>query len=127
MFTLFKIWLKATPLGFLTKIPLKAWLALFCVLAVVGGLLWFRHTVYQDCQKDEQAAQNQAKAEALEKELSELKQYQAFLLQKQAKNQTTINSLKRDLYNAQDKDGDVAPVLRNGLERLRLARERMDE
>lgn len=111
--------------GFFTGLPPKTWLAILAVLSVLGAFFWFKHSIYVECQSDEQAKQNQAEIAALEQKLADLKQYQEFLLDKQSKNQKTIEQLKKDVENAQD--GDVAPVLHNALDGLRRAREEFDK
>lgn len=124
MFSYVKLLLNAI-LGMLGGITPKTWLTIFAVLSLFGAFLWFKHSIYQDCRNDEQAKANAAKVTALEKQLAEEKQYQAFLLDNQRKNEDFIKRQKRALKDANEKDGDVAPVLRGTFERLR--NDRVDE
>lgn len=119
MFTLFKIWLSSTPLGFFTKIPAKAYLIVFCVLIALGAFLWFRHSIYQECKSDVKAAADAAKVVELEQALADAKQKEAFLLDNQRKNEDFIQKQRKALKDAKEKDGDVAPVLFGTLERMR--------
>lgn len=107
-----------------SKIPAQVWLVILSVLIAFGAFWYVKHLGYSDCQSDTQAAQDSAKVKALEQQLSDIKQYQAFLLDKQTKNQKTISDLKKGLQNAQD--GNVAPVLRDALDGLRRNRENFD-
>ena len=105
-----------------SKIPLKVWLAIFSVLIALGAFLWFKHSIYQECKSDEQAKDLAAKNTALELALTESQQYAAFLLNAQRKNDNFVNKQKKDLFDAKDADGVVAPVLRNTFIRMWNAR-----
>lgn len=122
MFTLFKIWLSSTPLGFLTKIPPKAYLVIFCVLIALGAFFWFKQSIYQECKSDIQAEQNAEKVKQLEQALYDAKQKEVFLLNNQRKNEDFIKRQRKALKDANEKDGDVSPLLRGGLERLHTDR-----
>lgn len=106
-------------LGFFTSLSPKTWLTFFAVLSLLGAFFWFKNSIYQDCRNDVQAIDNAAKVSALEKQLAEEKQYQAFLLDNQRKNEDFIKRQRKALKDANEKDGDVAPVLRGTFERLR--------
>lgn len=105
--------------GFFTGLSPKTWLVIIAVLSVLGAFFWFKDSIYQDCRNDVQVIDNAAKVVALEKQLAEEKQYQAFLLDNQRKNEDFIKRQKRALKDANEKDGDVAPVLLGTFERLR--------
>ena len=104
---------------FFTGLFPKTWLTLFAILSLIGAFFWFRYSIYVDCQTTEQAKQEAAKVEGLEQALEEAKQYNAFLLANQRKNEDFIKRQKRALKDANEQDGDVAPILRGTLERLR--------
>ena len=106
-------------LGFFTGLPPKTWLTIFAVLSMLSAFFWFRHSIYAECQSDAKAIADAAKVSALEKQLAEEKQYHAFLLDNQRKNEDFIKRQKRALKDANEKDGDVAPVLLGTFERLR--------
>jgi uncharacterized membrane protein len=110
-----------------TRIPLKAWLYIFAVLAIAGGVFWFKHNIIASekfkCVSGQLAQDN----EALKKQLEESKQYAAFLLNAQKKNDNFIKKQKKDFYDAKDKDGAVADNLRNTLKRLSDSRAILDE
>ena len=101
-----------------TRIPLKAWLIIFAVLSLVGAFFWFKHSIYQECKLDIQAKQDAEKVIQLEQHLVEAKQKESFLLDNQRKNEDFIKRQKRALKDANEKDGDVSPLLRGGLKRL---------
>ena len=103
----------------LSELTPKTWLIVFAVLSVLGAFFWFRHSIYVSCETAQQAKADAAKVIALEQELSEARQKETFLLDNQRKNEDFIKRQKRALKDANEKDGDVAPVLRGTFDRLR--------
>lgn len=91
---------------------------IFCVLSVLGGLLYFKDKIaaYEQlvCTSDNLAAEN----EALKLQLAEAKQYSLFLAEAKKKNEDFIKRQKKALRDAQEKDGPVADNLRGTLARL---------
>lgn len=103
---------------FLSGLSPKTWLWIFTIAAILGGLFWFRHSIYAACDAGHQAEAANEKVTALEKENLELKQYRDFLLVNQKTNENFIKSQKKALKDANEKDGDVAPVLRGVFDRM---------
>jgi len=105
-----------------SKIPAKVWLVIIAVLGLLGAFFWFRHSIYAEYKSDAKAIADAAKVDALELELTEAKQYAAFLLDNQRKNEDFIKRQRKALKDANEKDGDVSPLLRGTFERLHTDR-----
>lgn len=111
-------------LSFLSsKIPFKVWIYIFAVLIALGAFFWFKHSIYQECKLDIQAKQDAEKVIQLEQVIAEAKQKETFLLNNQRKNEDFIKRQRKALKDANEKDGDVSPLLRGGLKRLHGDRE----
>lgn len=110
-------------LSFFTGLSPKTWLAIFAVLSVLGAFFWFKHSIYVSCETAQQAKADAAKVKQLEQELSDARQKETFLLDNQRKNEDFIKRQRRMLKDANEKDGDVSPLLRGGLERLHADRQ----
>jgi hypothetical protein len=109
-------------LGFFTGLSPKAYLVIFCVLIALGTFFWFKNSIYQECKSDVKAASDAAKVKELEQALADAQQKEAFLLDNQRKNEDFIKKQRKALKDANEKDGDVAPVLFGTLERLHADR-----
>lgn len=95
----------------------------FSILAIAGGLFWFRHKIVASeefkCLSGAQAKEN----EDLKKSLLEAQQYTAFLLNAQKKNDNFIQRQRKALKDAKEQDGAVSDLLRGTFDRMRRDRE----
>jgi len=103
----------------LRKLPLSFYLTIFAVVVISAGYFFWKGkivaAVKSQCESEKIAREN----EVLQRQAEEFRQYILFLEEKKAENEKFISRQRKALEDAQEQDGDVAPVLRGTIDRLR--------
>lgn len=103
----------------IVSLPPRVYLVALAVILAAGGFFYAKGKIIDFADKRCQASNIAKENDDLKRAIFEIQQYNSFLLSQKSKNETYIEKQRKALKDAQDQDGDVAPVLRNTLERLR--------
>jgi hypothetical protein len=91
----------------------------FAVILAAGGLFYIKGRIEAAERNKCNAEQLRAENEVLKANIEQMRLYSEFLAQKQSEKDQFIQNQKKALKNGNEQDGDVAPILRGTLERLR--------